>query len=235
MRMKMAGLITMISILAAPHADAGVWTRVDAYTIKLEGDIEPGEYKRFSEVFREDTKEIIVNSGGGVTNEGIAIGFAMRHHPLKITVIGNCLSSCANYMFVAAAEREIRGGIVGFHGNVTACFTGARGDAAMLKIRDQAKAAYPQLTNPELDGLIADLMADNLNQSKFEQQLLAEVGISQELFDRSCQDDKGMGDGKLYSLLLPTEATFVKYGFKDIRGVQDPELVKLYGDQVVVD
>ena len=50
------------------------------------------------------------------------------------------------------------------------------------------------------------------------------LGISQDLFDRSQREDKGMGSGT-YSALLPKPATFERYGIQDVRGEQSQDII----------
>ena len=123
--MREAAARLAVLALLAVSAAAGDWTRTDKQTMRFTGNIGDDEFSRFSLVFDGSVREIIVNSGGGRTREGIKIGLAIAGSDVKVTVVGKCLSSCANYLFVAGHKREIRGGVVGFHGNVMGC-TGRR-------------------------------------------------------------------------------------------------------------
>lgn len=204
-------------LFVAGSAKAGVWARTGPETLRFEGGIESGEYERFALVFGPSIREIIVNSDGGVTSEGIRIGHAVAAGDVKVTVVGKCLSSCANYLFVAGHRREIRGGVVGYHGNVKACFTDA--------LRDELIAKWKRLYNMSDE----DIRRNLLNQDREiaeESRLLRIMGVSQQLFDRTCTDDKGMGDGGAYVFLLPTRSTFEKYGLWGIVGEQDPAVMR---------
>lgn len=222
-------------LLGTYNAEAGVWTKINASTIQFDGYIERGEFQKFSEVFDYSVKEIIVNSGGGNTADGIKIGLRMAERPIKVTVIGKCLSSCANYIFVAGRERELREGIVGFHGNVKACFSGPKLQPALDDIRAQLRQEDPPLSEDEIKSVLDRFIAENEKQISDEAKLLTEIGISQELFDRSCEADKGMGDGKEYSFLLPKPATFLRYGFLNIIGDQSETIIKNYPGPLLLD
>lgn len=212
----MKGLLALL-LLAAP-ASAGVWTKTGPGKMSFKGGIELGEYDRFAAVFGPSIKEIVVDSEGGVTFEGIRIAHAIAAQSVKIIVTGECLSSCANYLFVAGHSREIRGGVVGYHGNVQACFGTPAKRAAWIEKMKNHYHMTPEDIRRNLEAQDKEV-AD-------EARLMSMMGVSQELFERSCKDDKGMGDGKGYVFLLPKRATFEKYGLWGIVGEQDPAVMK---------
>lgn len=204
---------------------AGTWTLENQETLRFNGRIENDEFDRFSKLFSPQIKNLIVTSGGGSTMGGIKIGIAISNQPVKIIVELVCASSCANYIFAAGSEREIRNGVVGFHGNVTACFLGKK----LPRVRENLKS------NGLTDEQISEYIDETTGESIEEQLLLGKLGISQALFDRSCDADKGMNDGGSYDLLLPSPRTFELYGFKNVIGEQDKTLVEKYKDKFVVD
>lgn len=217
-------IIFALLILAGP-VSAGNWTKTGPETLSFEGPIEMGEYDRFALVFGPSIREITVNSRGGVTSEGIRIGHALAAAGVKITVVGECLSSCANYLFVAGRSREIRG-VVGYHGNVQACFTGER--------REKMVAEWKKRYNMSDEDIQRNLEEQDREIAE-EARLLRIMGVSQELFDRTCTNDKGMGDGGDYAFLLPKRATFEKYGLWGIVGEQDPAVIRSLPFPVVLD
>ncbi|MDP3543480.1 MAG: hypothetical protein Q8T11_13505 [Elusimicrobiota bacterium] len=210
------GALVLALCFAGPAA-AGVWSKTGPNTLLFEGVIRLGDYDGFALVFGPAIREIVVNSEGGVTSEAIRIGHAIAAGDIKVTVVEKCLSSCANYFFVAGRRREIRGGVVGYHGNVAACFTGA--------FRDKVIAGWKERYNMSEEDIRRNLAEMDREMSE-EARLLRIMGVSQELFDRTCVDDKGMGDGGEYAFLLPTRLTFEKYGLWGIVGEQDPAVMK---------
>lgn len=215
-------------------ANAGSWNQVDSQTIAFEGRIELGEFDRFSAVFDPSkTKVLFVNSRGGVIEEGLKIGLALAAQPIKIVVKGQCLSSCANYLFVGAGRREIHG-IVGFHGNATACFTGKNEIPYDKSLREVALKINPNATEEQIANSIRDSHAQTGLDVRDEAVLNQERGVSQQLFDISCLPDKGAGDGKEYEFLLPTRQTFEKYGLHGVTGEQDRDLANGLGYPVLI-
>lgn len=226
----MRPLLALLLTLAAAPAPAGVWTRTAPDAIRFEGEIERDEYGRFAAVFSPAVRELTVTSGGGLTDEGLRIGLALAAASVKVIVVGKCLSSCANYLFVAGHQREIRGGIVGYHGNVKACFGGPPDPAAdgaeeadfERWMREQGASEETIRRNLEQHRADRPIRRQRLErQIADEARLLSLMGVSQALFDRSCAADKGAGDGGTYAFLLPRRATFERYGLWGIVGEQD--------------
>jgi hypothetical protein len=75
--------------------------------------------KRFFEAVQgKAVKRLIITSGGGEVEAGIALGLWVFDHSLNIEVPEYCLSSCANYVFPAGHHKSIgAGAIVAWHGN----------------------------------------------------------------------------------------------------------------------
>ncbi len=233
--MRLFNYLTVLLLLCCSYSFAGTWTKVNATTIHFEGDIESGEFQKFSEAFSPSVTEIIVNSGGGSTLEGLKIGLAIAQQPIKIVVTGYCLSSCVNYIFVAGQSREIKDGIVGFHGNVKACFSGKNLEKTIAQVRASLFELNPSAPKEDVQSEIDRFLKSNNSEIMQESALLSKKGISQELFDRTCTLDKGAGDGKSYAFLLPTLSTFQKYGFQNVTGEQSKSVIAKFPGPLAID
>lgn len=236
--------LALLLSLAALPASAGVWTRTAPDAMRFEGKIERDEHDRFAAVFSPAVRELTVTSRGGETSAGIRIGLALAATNVKVIVVGECLSSCANYLFVAGHQREIRSGVVGYHGNVKACFGGPPDPAAeeadeadferwmrergeseetIRRSLEQSRADRP-FRRQRLEAQIAD-----------EARLLAIMGVSQALFDRSCTDHKGSTDGREYDFYAPRRASFERYGLWGIVGEQDAAVIAASRNSYLLD
>lgn len=95
------------------------WYLINNHTLGFRGEIIVSKtYKEFSKFY--DSKKIdtlVINSLGGAVIDGMEIGEVIRRDKLNISVDGYCISSCANYFFLLAAAKTVKG-IVGFHGGV---------------------------------------------------------------------------------------------------------------------
>ena len=221
----MRAILFAAFFFTASYACAGTWTRVDRSTLKLQGELEWGEYEKFAAAFDGDVKELVVTSNGGSAEDGVKIGLALAAQNVKVVVVDHCLSSCANYLFVGGHERELRRGIVGFHGNITGCDNPAQREKDAEDMRRQGAD----------EKTIQETFAREALAEKEEARFLQIMGVDQALFNRTCTVDKGMGDGKSYVFLLPTRRTFEKYRLYGVVGEQDPAVIKALPYPVVVD
>lgn len=175
-------------------------------TLRFDGYIEEGEQERFRKVYNQNIKNLMVRSGGGSGIEGTKLGFELARADLTVVVDGPCLSSCANYVFLAGKKKIIRGGCVGFHGSGNAL-------CAM---------------NADIDKENCEKFADAIKQ---EEKFFELVGVNPELFKRSQTEDKGMADGKTHSVLMLTAKTFERsYGLSPAKHLDEthPSLLEEY-------
>ncbi len=85
--------------------------------IRISGVITPKVASDFSKLLTEKVSLLSVSSEGGVTEAAIEIAETVQRRNMGIRVIDVCLSSCANYLFVAGFRREVMpGAVVGWHG-----------------------------------------------------------------------------------------------------------------------
>lgn len=206
-------------LAAATHDSANAWKRVDASTVRIDGNIDKESEKAFARVFDAEVRRVELNSGGGDVLAALRIASQIRDAGLEVVVDGYCLSSCANYLFTSGSKRTLRGGLVGFHGNIGEC---AR--------REGGAEAWARKWAPR-DASQSELAAESARYQSLitaEQSYLAATSIDSALFFDSCAPDKGMNDGITYSFLLPSADTFARYGFGQIDGTQDTLLLKAY-------
>lgn len=94
---------------------------IEGSTVVIVGVLDFGFYARFFSLVRDREDEIAtirVNSGGGVTDEGLKLGGWMVEHNVDVVVDELCFSSCANYIFTAGKNKIIMAdSIVGWHGS----------------------------------------------------------------------------------------------------------------------
>jgi len=90
-----------------------------AGTAYYSGPISVERNQRFFELAqKKDVKRLVITSGGGEVDAGIALGLWVYERGLDIEVPEVCLSSCANYVFTAGQRKSIgAGAIVAWHGN----------------------------------------------------------------------------------------------------------------------
>ena len=193
-----------IRAIACPSEHKG-WRRIDDTTVSLIGEIAMGSFDQFSSVFDTDVTTVVVNSGGGDTYEAVLIGRALQSADVTVVVDGYCLSSCANYIFTAGAAKDVRDGIVGFHGNNRTAVAEAGSVAAAFGVEPGQ--------NAEVDRAIERYETAIALETEFFEQL----GISQDLFEFS-QNPSGAHAGA--NFIVPTVASMNRFGIGDITGPQ---------------
>lgn len=102
-----------------PSAEAAV-IRLEGTTLTFAGQVSDRNVDRFFEaVDGKDISTLVIASGGGEVNAGMAMGEWVFANRVDVVVEHMCMSSCANYVFTAGRRKTInRDSIVGWHGNV---------------------------------------------------------------------------------------------------------------------
>jgi hypothetical protein len=94
--------------------------RIDSKTIKISGPILEPMFRHINDVLTPETSIIQLAPEGVDTPEASKvadIAELMMARKMGLVVDGVCLSSCANYLFVAAETRKVlSGSVVGWHG-----------------------------------------------------------------------------------------------------------------------
>lgn len=87
--------------------------------VHYRGEINAENNRRFFAQVADGTPQrMIVDSPGGEVEAGIALGHWVFTQGIDLVVDGECLSSCANYVFTAARRKTVLpGSVVGWHGN----------------------------------------------------------------------------------------------------------------------
>lgn len=182
---------------------AGEWVRINATTISFTGTIEIDELSRFNKIYKPTDEAIILNSSGGRMDAALDIGSVLiQNKKLTAVVHGVCASSCANYLFLAAKNKIIDQGAVGFHGNWKAMVNKEEFNKHMAEV------------DPNKRESLLDFHRQHVQQ---EENFLSNAGVSQELFDRTQREN----DDGVYDVYLPGPSMFHKYGIENVIGVHD--------------
>ncbi|MCB0361891.1 MAG: hypothetical protein KDD35_04185, partial [Bdellovibrionales bacterium] len=97
---------------------AADWTRINEDIVFGSGKIEIDEFQRFRKVYDCRVREVVLEHLGGSVVGSMDIADQILKDEVSVRVVGACLSSCANYLFLAGKKKTIApGGLVGFHGS----------------------------------------------------------------------------------------------------------------------
>jgi hypothetical protein len=122
--------LSLSSFLLLGTAHGAQITRVDARTLHLDGEIASGDAARLERMYAPGTALLKVHSPGGNSEEAMRMGRFIHARKLDLEIDRGCASSCANYLFPAAAHKTIpSGAVLGFHG--TAYLTDLAGEESM--------------------------------------------------------------------------------------------------------
>jgi hypothetical protein len=102
-----------LATAASPGASEGV--------VRYSGEItEEKNRSLFASVADRPVHRLVITSGGGSVQAGVALGRWVFENGLDVEVADHCLSSCANYVFTAGHRKRIRpGAVVAWHGSYT--------------------------------------------------------------------------------------------------------------------
>lgn len=112
---------------------------------------------------------LVITSEGGNFEHGLALGQWVHARQLRVSVPRYCNSSCANYVFTAASERELGlYAIVAFHGG-------------MMDTRDrigQMLLRYPERQRPQVQPRIEAMIRDKQQR---ETAFFRQIGVDQRI------------------------------------------------------
>lgn len=185
---------------------SGPWTRLDEKTLAFRGPILPGSYEEMKDMLDAQVRTLVVTSVGGEVEPAIRMGKLIWERKLNVVVQHYCLSSCANYLFLAGYKKIIKEGIVGFHGNITYSILQAGGPQAKAKEEAQ-KYGLSKEQQESFEKMIRKVM-------EMEQEFLDMIGVPQDFFSftASILAERSQEDHRIYAFVLPTVDIFAKYG-----------------------
>lgn|GEM_PF-6046093 len=151
--------------------------------LTLKGELNKNLYNYYQSKISKNTKKVVVTSLGGDVKYGIYIGKDIFDRKLDVIVRDYCLSSCANYIFLAGKNKIIENNsIIGFHGTsfsvpggeeIKKIILDSKGEFIktknILQIKNQKKFQYESYT-------------DNISDLEFFEKLAVKKNI---LFDFS--------------------------------------------------
>jgi hypothetical protein len=89
----------------------------DGGTLFIQGVIVPGMDEAARALIDSAVNTVVLTSEGGETGAAIAIGELISANKLNVVVRRFCISSCANYLFVAGYRKRVEAGsILAWHG-----------------------------------------------------------------------------------------------------------------------
>jgi hypothetical protein len=213
----------------------GRFIRINNNVLKFEGYIDRSTYLQYLKNIDDDVKVLVINCLGGDTYSGVKMGLDIQKRGLKVIVEGLAVSSGANYIFLAGREKIIKNGVVGFHGN-TRAFEKYVG---WVSAKAEAEKQYKMSGHFETAEKMRDAFDKDWENFEKEQQEVVELekefyeklGVSQQLFDITQTDSKGLDPGlkENFDFFLPSPAAMKKFNIKNVSGEQNIPLAESVG------
>ncbi len=187
------------------------WSRLDEATLAFKGPIREGSFEQMRTKLDDRVDTLVITSRGGRVASGVRMGKLVLEQNLDVVVERYCLSSCANYVFLAGAQKTIRDGVVGFHGNITHSIRQAGGPEARA---EQMADRSPRSKE--------DLVSWLRKRIEMEQSLIRRIGVPQAFYamTASVLAERNRASDAAYDFLLPRQETFAEYGMTDIQSQQ---------------
>lgn len=205
-------------------------------TLYLTGTIVNGSCEIVAKAITSKIRKVaVVSSMGGAVLDGACIGHLIFEAKLDVQVDGQCVSSCANYIFLAGQKKVIgRGGYVGFHGSGTQLLTPDLSDEGLMKgVKDTMGFAYWIIKLRASKDVFDKSMYIAKQMRKYqyvdEQRFFNEIGVDQRLFVQSYRRDKGSPDKKDYFVYLPSRESFQSFGVTGVSGDQRADICNKEG------
>ena len=119
--MKIIGLLVLFLALEGCANKVSERLLLSGETLLIQGNISDATAVEFKRLLSEgQVSRVLLASGGGLVEPALAIASEIRDRRLDVEVVGDCFSSCANYIFPAGATKTISGlGVVAWHGNMS--------------------------------------------------------------------------------------------------------------------
>ena len=94
-------------------------TEIDDRTLRLVGYVDGLTVQQIVNAIDENINTIVITSGGGEVMANIRLARLIRERGIRLEVADYCLSSCFNYLFLAAVDKTVQeNSVLGFHGSV---------------------------------------------------------------------------------------------------------------------
>ena len=195
---------------------------IEGSTVVIAGAFDIGFYERFLSVVQDREDEITtlrINSGGGVTDEGIKLGAWMAERNIDVVVDQLCFSSCANYIFTAGKNKIIMAdSIVGWHGSEQQDEHIARGlgitvEELLAREYDEHASEWGGTPSPEgRKNFVEEVISGRKTSVGEEQAFLEKVGVSVDALVYGFLPDQFEG----YYVNTPPEITGWTFSIEDM-------------------
>ena len=227
---------------------------INGLTLVYNGIIDQPSYNHFRRIVAASDgliETVQIRSNGGDVSFGLKMGEWIFEQGLDVVVDGYCFSACANYIFTAGRNKEIRdGSVVGWHGsNLTSEFVAM--DLG-ITLEEQLKAEFDASikdapfkleSSTHYEALFGQYKRSFLRQADEEGKFLGKIGVKPELltygFLSENHEAMHAEDNRHFSLWTFSIEDMERFGVSNVSYEGDGEYpsnstLEIYSDIVVL-
>lgn len=202
-----AALNFSLLTLVLPAAAAPVETTEVFYSngqLEYIGRLDKDANRKLFELYEslpDKPTELSIRSSGGEVNTGMDLGAWIHERKMTLKVMEFCMSSCANYVFPAAADKIVSNfAVIGYHGGP--------GDADKLSFDANTQAIYDALSAEQKKAFMDDIRKITAHDGAREASYFKQIGVRADL--------SSLGQNERYKDLMTGKAlgwTYTLEGF----------------------
>lgn len=144
--------------------------------------------------------ELSIRSPGGEVNTGMELGAWIYERKMTVKVMEFCMSSCANYVFPAAAQKIVSNfAVIGYHGGP--------GDPGKLGFDANTQAIYDALSAEQKKAFMDDIRKITAHDGEREVSYFKRIGVRADL--------SSLGQDERYKEMMTDKALGWTYTLED--------------------
>jgi hypothetical protein len=176
----------------------------------------------------KNIRTLVLNSTGGEINAGMDMGLWIFENKVDVLVDGLCMSSCANYLFVAGRNKTLLpGSVVAWHGSAMQQNMLSRGQVAE-QLR-QAIGSKP-MQEPEFEALVEQTWGYLVKSREKQAAFFSKIGVDENI----CRIGSEKFNAEDFFTLSVDDMT--RFGVKNVCAPPDypPDLTELSKKKPIV-
>jgi len=193
-------ILSFLAALAATHAAPACAEAARVYldkgALQYVGHLDEAANARLFALYDSLAQKpavLAITSRGGDVTTGMALGEWVHAHGLDVRVMEYCLSSCANYVFTAGAQKTVSNvAVIGFHGGL---------GSTRFDLGGERKIRYDAMTREQQAAYWAALDAELRPLRERETRFFQRIGVRQDIttYGQAERFRKSVADGWTFS------------------------------------
>ncbi|MDI6797816.1 MAG: hypothetical protein QMD09_12770 [Desulfatibacillaceae bacterium] len=176
----------------------------------------------------KNIRTVVLNSTGGEINAGMDMGLWIFENKVDVVIDGLCMSSCANYLFVAGRNKTLLpGSVVAWHGSAMQSNMLSRG-----QVEEQLRQAIggKPIQEPEFEALVEQTWDYMVKSREKQAAFFSKIGVDENI----CRIGSEEFDAEDFFTMSIDD--MARFGVKNVHAPQDypPDLTELSKHKPIV-